>query len=71
LRFKEQPTDFETTRKVIKLEGLWKDLSFDINDKDIRQVRHELTEQLAKRAVHKSEGCGEAISAERSEQEKL
>jgi len=52
LRFKEQPKAFETTRKIVKLEGLWKDLPFDINDEDIRQVRHELTEQLKKRALH-------------------
>jgi hypothetical protein len=82
LRFKEQTKAFETTRKIIKLEGLWKDLPFDINDEDIRQARHELTEQLAKRAVHEAEGMSlralrsnheqnEAIPAEQSEQEKL
>ncbi len=49
LRFKEQPKAFETTRKIVKLEGLWKDLPFDINDEDIRQMRHEFTEQLEKR----------------------
>ena len=39
----------KTPRKIAKLEGLWKDLPFDIKDEDIRQARHELTEQLEKR----------------------
>ncbi|MBC8232804.1 hypothetical protein H8E77_24925 [bacterium] len=51
LIFKEQPKVFETNRKIVKLEGLWKDLPFDINNEDIRQVRHGLTEQLKKRAA--------------------
>ncbi len=42
LQFKEQPEYSETAGKIVKLEGLWKDLPFDINDEDIRQARREL-----------------------------
>jgi len=54
LQFKEQPKAFEKySRNIVKLEGLWKDLPFDITDDDIRQVRREFTLSLQKRA----EGC--------------
>ncbi len=50
LRFKEQPKGFEKSfQKIVNLEGLWRDLPFDITDDDIRQVRRELTISLQKR----------------------
>lgn len=50
LQFKEQPKAFEKySRNIVKLEGLWKDLPFDITDDDIRQVRREFTLSLQKR----------------------
>lgn len=50
LRFKEQPKAFErSSRNIVKLEGLWKDVPFDITDDDIRQVRHEFTLSMQKR----------------------
>ena len=50
LQFKEQSKVFEkSSRKIVKLEGLWKDLPFDITDDDIRQVRREFTLSLQKR----------------------
>lgn len=48
LYFREQAAD-SPDKKTIKLEGIWKDVPFDITDDDIRQVRHELTQQLRKR----------------------
>ncbi|HIE27703.1 TPA: DUF2281 domain-containing protein [Candidatus Poribacteria bacterium] len=50
LQFKEQPKAFEkSSQNIVKLEGLWKDLPFDITDDDIRQVRREFTLSLQKR----------------------
>ena len=50
LQFKEQPKAFEKSfQNIVKLEGLWKDLPFDITDDDIRQVRREFTLSLQKR----------------------
>ena len=50
LCFKEQPKAFEkSSRNIVKLEGLWKDLPFDITDDDIRQVRREFTLSIQKR----------------------
>jgi len=49
LRFREQAND-QPDKKIVKLEGIWKDVPFDITDDDIRQVRHDLTQQLRKRS---------------------
>ncbi len=35
---------------VIQLEGLWKDVPFDISTDEIRQARRELSEALKRRA---------------------
>ncbi len=37
-------------RNIIKLEGLWKDLPFDITEEDVREARRELGQQIAQRA---------------------
>lgn len=36
--------------RVVQLEGLWKDVPFDVSSEDIRQVRQELSEALKRRA---------------------
>lgn len=35
--------------KVVKLEGLWADIDFDVTDEDIRALRQQVTRQLADR----------------------
>jgi hypothetical protein len=35
---------------VVKLEGLWKRVPFDVTDKDVREARRELGQQIATRA---------------------
>lgn len=35
---------------VVKLEGLWKHVPFDVTDEDIREARRELGQQIATRA---------------------
>jgi hypothetical protein len=37
-------------KRVIQLEGLWKDIPFDISADEIRQARRELSEALKRRA---------------------
>ena len=37
-------------KRVIQLEGLWKDVPFDISTDEIPQVRRELSEALKRRA---------------------
>jgi hypothetical protein len=37
-------------RNIIKLEGLWKRVPFDITDEDVREARQELGQQIATRA---------------------
>ncbi len=37
-------------RNIVKLEGLWRDVPFDITDEDVRQARQELGQQIASRA---------------------
>ena len=34
----------KSKKEVVKLEGLWKDVPFDISDEDIRQLRHDFTQ---------------------------
>ncbi len=35
-----------SNKEVVKLEGIWKDVPFDMTDEDIRQLRHDFTQQL-------------------------
>jgi hypothetical protein len=37
-------------KRVIQLEGLWKDVPFDVSADEIRQARRELSERLKRRA---------------------
>jgi predicted DNA-binding antitoxin AbrB/MazE fold protein len=37
------------SKRVIRLEGLWKDIPFDVSHEDIRQVRQKLSESLQRR----------------------
>jgi len=37
-------------KRVVQLEGLWKDIPFDISADEIRQARRELSEALKRRA---------------------
>jgi hypothetical protein len=37
-------------KRVIQLEGLWKDIPFDITTDEIRQARREVSEALKRRA---------------------
>jgi len=37
-------------KRVIQLEGLWKDLPFDLSADEIRQARRELSDALKRRA---------------------
>jgi hypothetical protein len=37
-------------KRVVQLEGLWKDIPFDISADEIRQARRELSEALKHRA---------------------
>jgi hypothetical protein len=36
-------------KRVIQLEGLWKDVPFDVSTDEIRQARRELSEELKRR----------------------
>ncbi len=42
-------TDQESSKHVVKSEGLWKDIPFDVSDEDIREVRRELSEAIRRR----------------------
>jgi hypothetical protein len=37
-------------KRVIQLEGLWKDVPFDVSTEEIRQARRELSEALKRRS---------------------
>ena len=39
----------KSKKEVVKLEGLWKDVPFDISDEDIRQLRRNFTQQFQRR----------------------
>jgi len=39
----------ESSKHVVRLEGLWKDIPFDVSDEDIREVRRELSEAIRRR----------------------
>ena len=43
----------KSKKEVVKLEGLWKDVPFDISDEDIRQLRRNFTQQLQRRLERK------------------
>jgi hypothetical protein len=49
LQFKASQGESEKL-EVIQLGGLWKDISFDLTEGDIREVRRELTHRLEQRA---------------------
>lgn len=44
LRYKHQ---HDQTGPVVKLGGLWANANFDISDRDVRTLRHQLTLHLA------------------------
>jgi hypothetical protein len=37
------------SRNIVKLEGLWKNVPFDITEDDVREARHELGQKIALR----------------------
>lgn len=37
-------------RSIVKLEGLWKDIPFEITNEDVREARRELGQRIATRA---------------------
>jgi hypothetical protein len=37
-------------KRVIQLEGIWKDVPFDVSTEEIRQARRELSEALKRRS---------------------
>ena len=39
-----------TSHNVVKLEGLWKEVPFDVTDEDVREARRELGRQITSRA---------------------
>ncbi len=39
----------ESSKRIVRLEGLWKDIPFDVSDEDIREVRRELSEAIKRR----------------------
>ena len=44
------PTGKGSSRHVVRLRGLWKDTPLTLTAKEFRQVRHELSEALKRRA---------------------
>ena len=46
----------ERSKCVVQLEGLWKDIPFDVSTEDIREVRRELSEALQRRIEQKQYG---------------
>jgi len=43
------PNGERRPKRVMQLEGLWKDVPFDVNTDEIRQARRELSEGLKRR----------------------
>ena len=43
------PTGERRPMRVVQLEGLWKDIPFDVSTADVRQARRELSEALKRR----------------------
>lgn len=47
LQYREQAQQIRP--KVVALEGLWKDIPFDITHDDVRTLRHQVTQQAARK----------------------
>ncbi len=41
----------KTPKPPLKLEGLWKDIPFDVDTRTIRRVRRELSRKILKRKI--------------------
>jgi hypothetical protein len=39
----------ESKGKIIALEGIWKDISFEITDEDVRKLREDISKQVLKK----------------------
>ena len=48
LNSREQAVE-HPNKEVMKLEGLWKDVLFDVTDEDVRQLRRNFTQQFQRR----------------------
>jgi hypothetical protein len=44
------PAGKDPSRRIVQLRGLWKDVPLNLTDKEFRQIRHELSEALKRRA---------------------
>ncbi len=44
------PAGKDPSKRVVRLRGLWKDTPLNLTDEDFRQVSHELSEALKRRA---------------------
>lgn len=44
------PAEKDPSRRVVRLQGLWKETPSNLTDEDSRQVSHELSEALKRRA---------------------
>jgi hypothetical protein len=44
------PAGKDPSRRIVQLRGLWKDAPLNLTDKEFRQIRHELSEALKRRA---------------------
>jgi hypothetical protein len=44
------PAGKDPSRRIVRLRGLWKDAPLNLTDKEFRQIRHELSEALKRRA---------------------
>ncbi|HJY81154.1 MAG TPA: hypothetical protein VKK81_08730 [Candidatus Binatia bacterium] len=44
------PMGKDPSRRIVQLQGLWKDAPLNLTDKEFRQIRHELSEALKRRA---------------------
>jgi len=44
------PVGMDPSRRVVQIRGLWKDAPLNLTDTEFRQIRHELSEALKRRA---------------------
>jgi hypothetical protein len=44
------PSGMDPSRHVVQIRGLWKDAPLNLTDAEFRQIRHELSEALKRRA---------------------
>ena len=44
------PSGMDPSRHVVQIRGLWKDAPLNLTDTEFRQIRHELSEALKRRA---------------------